>query len=356
MAKSARMLVDALLDIGVKSIVIDCFADLDTSAAALDYACVKSLALPNIKTLVQQLKAQYGLNYLIYGSGIEQYSDSLAFLEGQFVVLGNSTFSIRQLQNKRYFFQRLNSSGIAFPEVVFQQPEKLTGWLVKSFKSEGGLGVADAIDGAQDGASVYWQRYMPGQVMSALFAAHAAQNTATILGIQKQLTTQGYLFSGVITELEFPNSVQRQLLEWIQKIVDCFALTGINGLDFIYFNQRCYVLEINPRPTASIQLYSKVMNTHMQSYFGDDSQNRTSPKQYRGFKIIYAGTFVEIGSEIAWPDWVKDRPQSGQKIGLGLPVCSIVATAKSTEQLMKSLDDKTRAIENFLKGNLNYAI
>ena len=56
---------------------------------------------------------------------------------------------------------------------------------------------------------------------------------------------------------------------WLKQLVPVFALKGLNSLDFIHADDCSYVLEINPRPSASMQLYDEdLLNRHIQACEG----------------------------------------------------------------------------------------
>ena len=166
-AQSARMLVQLAVWAGYTSIAIDCFADTDTQALALESVKVDSLGLADIRIAVESIAELHGLTHVIYGSGFEEHMESLQFLQSQFVVLGNSAELMQRLQDKQDFFGQLEQLGICYPHSVFSAPSDDADWLIKSMRGEGGIGISVfPKNDAADSKNVYWQRRLDSEVYS----------------------------------------------------------------------------------------------------------------------------------------------------------------------------------------------
>lgn len=346
-AQSAQMLTQAAYNIGLKVTVIDCFADCDTQALTPHYYQVKSLALKDIQTLIELIKNQ--LSFCIYGSGFEAYPDSLAFLETQFQLIGNSSTVFKALQNKPLFFQRLQQLNISFPAVFFtledkRHQHKTTSYLVKPFDSLGGLDIQIMNAGTchnLHNTPHYYQEYINGQSLSALFVANGKQ--AIIIGFNQQWTVEkSYLFSGIINYAQLPIFHQQILYEWISKLTLSYKLQGLCSLDFIFYENKCYVLEINPRPPASMQLYEKyLLKNHYLACLGQLGKV-TIPqyKTYTAYQIIYATTKIKIPSQMKWPKYCCNLPKKNTMINKGQPICSMILNGMSSQSLLEDLKNK----------------
>ena len=100
-ASSARMLAQAAKKSGVKSLVIDVFADGDTQQYAQSYRQVASLSEQDITPAVEYFIIHYGVTSVVYGSGFEYYPDSLSYLARRLVVFGNSIDVFLRLQDNK---------------------------------------------------------------------------------------------------------------------------------------------------------------------------------------------------------------------------------------------------------------
>jgi len=355
-AKSGRMLAQFLRDAGIEVVVIDCFADLDTRELAGDFIQVSSLALENIINPVKTLQSRHQLNYVIYGSGFEKYCDSVRFLESCLTVLGNDSVTFSALQDKVGFFKQLEILGIDYPEVSFFAPPGLSGWLIKPLQGEGGIGISRY--SARQGIfkQVYWQRYIDGESLSVLFLAD--KDKVSIVGFQRQLMRNGvseqeFFFSGVISETDLPIDCCSLMIDWVTKLAACYQLKGLNSLDFVFRGQQCYALEINARPTASLQLYGvTVIIAHLAACLGTLNDCVYDSDFVRAYKIVFAKSEFQVGRYMDWPEWVMDRPLAGSIVGRDDPLCSIIACGKSAQQVMDKLHFKQQKIEYFLQTGI----
>lgn len=352
-AKSARMLVQALAAAGHRTVAIDCYADSDLQQLAVDFIQVSDLNLANIRAPVLRVRKRHGLSYAVYGSGFERHLDSLIFLHTCFQVLGNSVASFSAVQDKKYFFRQLDRLGIRRPVSSFMVPRSQGMWLQKPHRGEGGLGICRYEDGMSASVEpVYWQKFCPGTPMSVLFVA--GRHQVGIIGFQRQLrqeheAAREFLFTGVMTESSIPQALHLRIQEWLLSIVRCFGLRGLNSLDFILQGQDCYVLEVNARPPASLQLFDACsLKVHIQACLSGSCAIPVHEDSLGAFLIIYASVDTYIGNSDQWPEWVMDRPVSGQIIGQGQPVCSIIARAKHQQQLMNCLDQRQQAVNQIL--------
>ena len=346
-AQSGQMLAQAAHNIGLKVTVIDCFADLDTQALACNYYQVKSLAFKDIQGLINIIKGQ--IRFCIYGSGFEAYPESLAFLEMQFQLIGNSSKVFNALQNKPRFFQRLQQLNISFPSVLFTSKDniyknKKENYLIKPFDSLGGGGIQAVNINNSNNLHYprhYYQKYIDGQSLSVLFVANGKQ--AIVIGFNQQWTVEkSFLFSGVINHAALPVIHQQTLYSWVSKLTVSYKLQGLCSLDFIFYNNKCYVLEINPRPPASMQLYEKdLLKNHYFACLGQ-LEKMTIPqyKTYTAYQVIYTRIKIKISSKMKWPEYCCNLPSKNTIINKGQPICSMIINGSDPQYLIKDLQNK----------------
>ncbi|MDO9046189.1 MAG: ATP-grasp domain-containing protein [Methylobacter sp.] len=259
-AGSGRMLAQAAKNAGLRPLVIDLFADLDTQGYAEDFRQVKSLAEQDLAPAVDYFVERYAVTRVIYGSGFECYSESLYYLSSRLIMLGNHPDTFARQLDKPAFFSTLDELNISYPEVVFSAPEYVDEWLLKPMQGQGGIGIKryQADDAVM--ASVYWQKFQAGTPHSVLFLADGKQ--VQVIGFNSQWSvslseTQEFVFSGVSNSADLSDAHKAVITNWLKQMVPVFALKGLNSLDFIHADDCSYVLEINPRPSASMQLYDE---------------------------------------------------------------------------------------------------
>ncbi|MDO9422624.1 MAG: ATP-grasp domain-containing protein, partial [Methylobacter sp.] len=377
-AHSGRMLAQAAKNAGLRPLVIDLFADLDTQSYAEDFRQVKSLAEQDLAPAVDYFIERYAVARVIYGSGFECFPQSLYYLNSRLMLLGNHPDVFAGQLDKRAFFSTLDRLNIPYPEVVFGAPAhfdhgRAGDWLLKPMQGQGGVGIKRCQVGDAVMASTYWQKFQAGTPHSVLFLADGKQ--VQVIGFNRQWSvrlseTREFVFSGVSNSCDPADAHQAVITDWLPKLVPAFALKGLNSLDFIHADDRSYVLEINPRPSASMQLYDEnLLVRHIQSCVevavGATSVAlflaagrlksplqlplQSSPQSESGYQIVYAERNLTIPERFEWPEWCMDLPKSGSFIPTGQPICSIIAHQKDSRSAAVQLLIKQQLIINKLE-------
>jgi predicted ATP-grasp superfamily ATP-dependent carboligase len=358
------MLAQAAKTAGLKPLVIDLFADLDTQGYAEDFRQVASLADRDLAPAVDYFIERYGVTQTAYGSGFEHHPASLYYLDSRLMMLGNHPDVFARQLDKPAFFSALDELNIAYPEVVFNAPECAGDWLLKPMQGQGGIGIRryHAVDDAKE--AVYWQRFQPGTSCSVLFLADG--HRVQVVGFNSQWLirlseTQEFVFSGVVNHADLPDKYKAQVSGWLKQMVPVFGLKGLNSLDFIVADDGCYVLEVNPRPSASMQLYDEdLLVRHIQACEGaldvadsvdlKPEAGRLKPPSQSGYQVVYAEHDVTIPSRFEWPPWCMDLPKAGDRCRAGRPICSIIAHQNNSQSVAEQLRTQQQLIISKLKG------
>jgi len=122
-------------------------------------------------------------------------------------------------------------------------------------------------------------------------------------------------------------------------LAPAFNLKGLCSLDFIVEENGQYsILEINPRPTATFELYEiqeGLFAQHLAAFDGKvakpELDTESGEGQSRALWVLYAGKSITI-PHLEWPDWATDRPMPGKLIASGEPICTIRAAANSARE------------------------
>jgi len=339
-ASSSRMLAQSARASGFKPLVIDLFADLDTQRYAEDFKQIISLAEQHLKLAVDYFIENYQVDQLVYGSGFEHHPDSLSYLDSRLTLLGNEPEVFMGLHNKEAFFTEFKRLNIPFPSVQFTKPDLFEGWLLKPMQGQGGVGIRHYL-GEQVDSECYWQRYQAGQQYSVLFLADGLQ--FQLVGFNSQWSTQvnkssQFLFSGIINACDLKAVQQAEILDCLEKLVPLFKLKGLNSLDFINDGNSSFLLEINPRPSASMQLYdADLFKRHIKACQGGLSDAHYPIKGVTGCQIVYAQSDIIIPEGFVWHENCSDFPETGVICRTGQPICSIMSHKNQVHSVMIDL-------------------
>jgi predicted ATP-grasp superfamily ATP-dependent carboligase len=125
----------------------------------------------------------------------------------------------------------------------------------------------------------------------------------------------------------------------VERLVSELALRGVNSLDFVLKDGEIFAIDLNPRPTATLDLYEHLLSDgwikhHIRACQGElPVLPIVASAVVHGQQIVYAPRTLQIPLSMNWPSWVKDRPVSGARIMQGQPLCSLYADGASAEKV-----------------------
>ena len=328
-------------------LAIDCYADCDTLDYSVDFKQINSLSQSDLIPAVEYFLENYHIDYAIYGSGFEYFSDSLYYLASCLPLVGNSPATFAKLQDKALFFESLKKHDIPFPKTVFSAPTSIQNWLMKPMKGLGGVGISPLSPTSTPQTSVYFQQFQAGTSGSVLFLSDGKD--IDIIGFNTQFTQNDFLFSSVINASSLTRLQRTVLSDWIYQLSRFFLLKGLHSLDFIVNENALFILEMNARPPASAQLYdANLITRHIESSFQHVRRMPFSPSLVSGYQIIYAKRDTCIPSHYLWPSYCADLPQQNAIIRQNSPICSIIAHKKTMHDVQRTFAIIQQHIERSL--------
>ncbi len=400
-AHSARAYAQAAAACGYSVITLDAFADADTQAASTQTFKLTfndfMLDAADFKRVFLSINLDEVEGFL-YGSLFDNCPELLAWVAARVRLLGNVPEVIQAAKNFE-FFKLLDELNIAHPEVykgeslpsssfphttlqvlqhsvnrsttVVRKRESIltlkkrskkmdsrlrgnddvisdrANWLAKSLGGTGGTHIKPAIQ-AKKGD--YFQRKIDGKPISMLFVADG--KTAHLIGFNEQFVAptidMPYRFAGAVSWVVLPENVQQKFCHAAQQLSSALNLRGINSLDAILDGDELWILELNPRLSATFNLYPNLLPAHIQGCMGDlmtdlkhfERQANTSNAQL----IIYADTFVNVPNDKKWPAWVVDIPPPNSVIAAGMPICTVLATADNAQAATQMVLERARSL------------
>jgi predicted ATP-grasp superfamily ATP-dependent carboligase len=339
LANSGRSIAESAHRGGYRVTALDRFCDQDTQAVAECWPVTQGFADLNLDIFTEEIASiipDYPCG-VVYGAGLEEAIPLLKRLSHCCHLLGNDPSVLELLRRPRCFFSLLDRLEIPYPEVSFIAPYAATqrSWLIKRAGSCGGQGVAYfSAEYAATDPACYYQKYVPGQVMSVLFIADGLRHRTigyNQLGIAGSNTPAPFLYSGAIGQVSPRIAVREQIEPIVDQLVCDLGLRGINSLDFIHNEAGNFVIDLNPRPTATLELYEHLMSDGWIKQHILACKNKLplvpilGSEVMHGHQIVYANQTHEMPGKMIWPAWVKDRPRDGSTVTQGQPICSLYA-------------------------------
>jgi predicted ATP-grasp superfamily ATP-dependent carboligase len=361
-AHSARLLAQSAARGGHPVRVLDLFNDTDTGRFAQRAEAVNARAgeapgfdRQDLLRRAARLCPPAHCLGLVYGAGFEDDTMTLGLLARGRVLLGNRPEVIARLKDPATFFALLDRLAIAHPETVLSTPVDRRGWLYKRRGATGGSHVINAqslerIPAAGEG---YFQRRVPGRNLSMLFLADGRR--LDVIGISEQLTLRRqphrYAYAGAVGPACVPSTVSRTLRDRIEALVAETGLVGCNSVDFLLDRNRPAVLEINPRPSATMDLYDAdwpagLFDAHLRACAGELPRRASrGARRVRAHAIVYASAPIRIARDPGFPAWCSDLPRAGSAVAIDAPVCTVHAEGADPAGARRQLVRRRRQIE-----------
>jgi len=345
-AASGRALAAGARRAGYLPLVVDGFGDQDTLAEAGRHVRVDFARPINGDRLMSALQSlAYGCDCtgIVCGSGFEDRVDLLGNIGKYWPLLGNPPDTIARIKDPTDFAAACRTADIPHPETSLVPAADLAGWLVKRIGGAGGWHVASA-DKSEARTDVYFQRRVKGQPVSAMLLGDGSN--ALVLGFSAQWTAptlrHPFRYGGAVRPAPLPNDVKQAMIAAVERLVAIMPLVGLNSADFVVDGDAFQLLEVNPRPGATFDLFEpeggSLFALHVDACRGTLPASAPRYRAAMAGGIVYAKRDIAAAPALDWPEWTADRPPAGSHIEVEQPVCSVFArgeTANEARQLVE---------------------
>lgn len=354
---------------------IDAFADVQTVAIA-----EKTIVVTYSRQGFDANALMVALNALdlsrfigfVYGSGFEAQPEMLIRIAEKLPLIGNAPDTVAAVKTPAVFFTALQQLNIHYPGVRDSLAgENLNDYLIKFAGGSGGVHISSAHSQAcLHTDKYYYQKKVDGRPVSLLFLAN--KHDIEVIGFNEQWLSPSadcpYRYGGAVSHVALSDDVREQLTHVAQQLTGKFGLVGLNSLDAIIeadSSGQVIVLEINPRLSATVDLYSTelpLFERHVSACLNkvdishDDLTQKEAHQLHRqcnAHAIVYAAVEIALFAPVTWPDWVTDIPlisESGETISAGEPVCSVLASADNADKAKRIAQSRVESIQNFLQS------
>ena len=330
-------------------LVVDGYGDRDTKTCALAVEHLPEFVTTGItaKALTAALECLVAASAeppigLILGTGFEDRPLLVADLAEDYDLLGTSAASITHCKRPAQFFPTLARLGIPHPETLFKPPANPDGWLKKRTGGSGGLHIRNATaTTSKTSEHTYFQRRVSGDAISVLGIV-SAQGDA--FAFSRQWTAPSpfhpYRYGGATGPLTLDEDLEARLIDTCMTLAREFELQGIVSFDFLVNDGEPLLIEINPRPGATLDVFDDASGTlfsaHIAACTGDNPaellQQRWQPPAARSVAYLYADTEPLTVNAHEWPQWALDRPAPGTHIAKYDPIATVSAEAGTPDE------------------------
>ncbi len=355
-AASGRALAAAARRSGFKPLVVDFFADDDTCALAATTAQVadaeRGFAADELVAQLHALAAGESPTGIVYGSGFEDRPEILDSLAQHFFVFGNKAAIVAKAKDPRTLAALCRQRAIPHPEIRFDPPPDPGHWLIKRQGGGGGIHIRGGDAEAEPGD--YYQRRVTGMPVSILLLADGLDVQA--LGASSQWTamssTLPFRFGGAVRPAQCPGAQLAALAGAARTIARALGLVGLNSVDFLADADGFHLLEVNPRPGATLDIFADkdgaLFAAHLAACRGHLPARPLVFTKAAATAIAYTPCELPSMPALTWPDWCKDRQRPGTFLRAGDPVCTISAEAETAGAARALVGERLALFENHL--------
>ncbi len=260
----------------------------------------------------------------------------------------------------------LRAAGFAYP-LTFSAREaparadRSRRWLRKPARGGGGRGVRAWRGGRLADHQIVQER-IAGLACSA--AAVADGRSAALLGVSEQLTgrralgARGFQWCGNVVPARLPERERSALAAAAQTIcahlAAAFGLRGVFGVDLVWDGAQAWVVEVNPRPVASLEAIDAAHGTrsfaaHLEGCAGRLPSAAAAPSRAAGKAVLFATEDLRVPDTGDWSvRGIRDVPHPGEAIAAGRPICTLVAAGRSPETVLGELEARATALRREL--------
>ncbi|HEX2105846.1 MAG TPA: ATP-grasp domain-containing protein [Solirubrobacteraceae bacterium] len=359
---SARMLAELATRDGHAVVALDRFGDLDLRRLCPSVSILRDLGGRGGMTELVDAAAGIPARSVVYGAGLENRPDLVARLAEGRTLLGCTPETLRHVRDPASLGAALSEAGFAYPRTLAaadapERAERRRRWLRKPLRGGGGRGVREWRGGRLP-AGVVVQERIRGVPCSA--AAVADGSAAALLGLSEQLAgrramgVRGFTWCGNVAPPRLPAAERHALGRAARAICDhlaaAFGLRGLFGVDLVWDGERAWVVEVNPRPTASLEVIAAVhaarpFTTHLDACAGRLASDAAEAVGAAGKAVVWATRDVRLPDTRDWPArGIRDVPHPGEHIAAGRPICTLLATGDDPQRVLDELERRADAL------------
>ena len=336
-ALSGRALAACARRGGYRPLVADLFGDLDTRALAeanerVPGSLTRGFAQGALLGALDRLAAGRKVIGVVVGSGFEDRPRLLRALAGRHVLLGNTAETVIAIKDPFRFAETCARAGVPHPEIRRERPADGV-WLRKRAGGSGGVHVAASTRRAGVRHGRYYQRLVAGVPVSAAFLA--SKGACVVLGLSRQWADpcahQPFRYGGASRPAPVPLVQAAEIGDAVARLVSHTGLCGLNSADFLVRGDGLDLLEVNPRPGATLDIFADpsgvLFRLHLDACAGVLPRSTPTWPGAAAAATVYADADICLPGNFVWPDWTADRQPSGESVPCGAPLCTVLGEA-----------------------------
>ncbi len=347
---SARGCAFSLLRAGCEVVTADLFADSD-----LRRVCPATQITDYPHALADWL-AETTCDGWLYTGALENHPDLIDRMAKLRPPMGIRGDVLRRVRDPLLLQEVVRAAGLNFPETkpCDGSPPGDGDWLHKTGQGGNGSGVSRLPN--EPPTVGYFQRFIRGESGSAIFV------DGELRGITRQLIKNPFQYSGTLAPWDFSSEIVDEFA-MLGRVLSTMGLRGLFGVDFVFDDNRPWILEVNPRVTAAVEIVERVtggnlLAEHLASFGMVVEAPPLITVPAAGKVILYAKQPLLISPAMSEQllsrtgsleaPLLADIPHAGTEISVGEPILTVFARGETLENVEQDLRRQVLALENEL--------
>src|SRR3984957_9690510 len=353
-AFSARSLASSASHAGFAALSIDVFGDGDTremsfASVKLDGGLSEGLTPDKVVCAVEMLISAHDPVGLIYGAGFEHQPETIAAIGRKTRIFGNRADALKRAKDPGALARVCEANGVRHPQVAFAPPDEPERWLMKRQGAAGGAHIAAAHEASGASPDCYYQLRVTGESISALFLA--SEKRTEIIGLTMQWTApteaSPFRYGGAAGPVDIDPAQAEEIVRSVSAIASELDLVGLNSADFLVSADAVWLIEVNPRPGATLDVFESdndpLFARHIAACEG--RLTRASPSlTFKAAEIVYAPCDIVAPEGRSWPDWAVDRSPPGTRFSTGDPLCMVLGSGATVDLARACASERAQKI------------
>ena len=385
---NARPIAASLNRVGAESYVSDYWGDSDLQEVSTDCIAVLSpvpgirqrqpLDMPLHLSLIENfilLTENVELDYIIIGSGFDDYAESLIPLHESGLLVGSEPTRMKNSRNLSLISKLMSNELLKIPhrqdlrsaEELFQKTAEIDfPYLIRSFHSGGGSGInfigrQEDLDRITDGLSktdeqphLILQQYIRGRdlscsVLSTGTEARAVSVQGQLIGLPSAGRNCDFVYCGNYYPSGLDSVTEQKIMDISEKLSIQLGLQGSIGFDFVVDESNSiWLMEVNPRIQGTLEMIEitgniSITEQHIRAANNDLIDN--IPLLCPSVKmVVYSrrdGCITDLSS---FPNTF-DKSFTGVLVNSGDPICTVINTSKTLLECYLKTHEAAYAIQ-----------
>jgi predicted ATP-grasp superfamily ATP-dependent carboligase len=178
-----------------------------------------------------------------------------------------------------------------------------------------------------------------------------------VLGFSEQWTAptprSPWRYGGAMQPAVLSAAAKGKMAEAVEQAAGAFKLKGLGSADFLVSEDGPLLLEINPRPGATLDIFDSettpLLKLHLDAVLaGKLPRTGLRLDHATASVIVYAPEAFDVPPGMTWPAWVADRPKPGDGIDKSSPICTVWARATTSARARRLAEERIVNILNAL--------